>query len=277
MLKYFTTLKSDEIDSIAIGGFDGMHLGHMALVKRLTHKGVILVIDKGFSNLTPHDNRCEYVKNGCIFLNLMDIKNLTSDEFVKLLESEFKNLKEIVVGYDFRYGVDRKGDIKTLKNQFNGKVNVIKELKIDNISVHSGAIRDHISSKNIKKANQLLGRAYLIESNTIKGQGIGKKELVATINLDKSDYLLPSDGVYASRTQVKDRWYKSVTFVGVRISCDGKSAVETHLVDEDIEFLPSSVRVEFNSFIRENRKFDSLNDLKKQIQIDIEKASYDSK
>jgi len=276
MLRYFTTLKSDEIESIAIGGFDGMHLGHMALVSKLNDRGIILVIDKGFSNLTPNKDRCKYVKNGFISLGLEDVKELKSYEFVKLLEAEFKNLKKIVVGYDFRYGNERNGDVQKLKDEFTGEVIVVDEVKINKHSAHSAYIRECISSGEIQKANFLLGREYSIKASTIKGQGIGKKELVATINLDNSRYLLPRDGVYASRTRVDDRWYRSVTFIGVRSSTDKKSAIETHLIDKSIDFLPSSVRVEFRFFIRENMKFKSLEDLKKQIQIDIKKASYDS-
>lgn len=269
MLKYFTTLKSNEIKSIAIGGFDGMHLGHKALVSQLCQYGVILVVDKGFSNLTPYDSRCEYVENGCIFIKLKDVKELESYEFVKLLKSEFKNLEKIVVGYDFGYGKNRSGDVKKLKHEFDGEVVVVDEVKIDDYSVHSQVIREFISCGKIKEANRLLGKRYTLTSSTQKGQGVGKRELVATINLLNCNYLLPYAGVYATKTMVKDDWYDSITFIGKRESTDGKDAFETHLIEKKIDFLPEVVEIEFIDFIRENRKFNELRQLKKQIESDI--------
>jgi riboflavin kinase/FMN adenylyltransferase len=268
-LKYFTTLKSNEIRSIAIGGFDGMHLGHQALIKELCEYSVILVIDKGLSNLTPGKSRCRYFKNGCIFLDLKSIKGLSSQEFISLLEDEFTNLEEIVVGYDFHYGAERSGDIWSLKREFKKRVTVVDEVIVDGESVHSVVIKDYIRSGNIVRANTLLGRSYTVKAHSVKGQGVGSKELVPTINLVQNSYLMPLNGVYATKTKVNNIWYKSVTFIGHRKVTDGAYAFETHLIDIVLDFLPSELEVEFIEYIRENREFTKLRELKKQIEDDI--------
>jgi len=265
MLRFSTTLKSSEITSIAIGGFDGMHLGHMALVKKLDENGVLLVIDKKNSNLTPKEFRCKYVKNGCIFLNLESVKNFTKEQFIEFLKKSFPSLKRVVVGYDFRFGKDRKGSAKSFQDKF--ETVVVDEIKVDGISVHSGVIRE-LLKEDIKKANKLLGREYEVFATTVKGQGIGAKELVATINL-KTEFLLPKDGVYATFTKVKDMWYKSISFIGDRKTTDGKFAFETHLLDTKINYLPKAVEVKFIDYIRDNKKFDTIDALKKQIEKDI--------
>ncbi len=270
MLRFSTTLKSHEITSIAIGGFDGMHKAHVELFKRLDDKGVLLVIDKGFSNLTPDDTRVEFFKNGCIFLNLCDIKEFSDKEFVKFLKMNFPALKRVVVGYDFGFGKNRAGDLNLFKKEF--ELVVVSEVKIDELSVHSQTIRELLTSGDIKKANKLLGREYEITSFTKKGQGIGAEKLVATINLDKTYFLLPKSGVYATKTKVGKDWINSITFIGVRASTDGEYAVETHLLDKNIDFLPKKVEIKFFDFVRDNKKFDTMESLKNQIQKDIDKA-----
>ena len=270
MLRFSTTLKSDEITSIAIGGFDGMHKAHRELFKRLDERGVLLVIDKGFSNLTPDDKRNDYFKNGCIFLNLGDIKELSDKEFIKFLKSSFPSLKKIVVGYDFRFGKNRSGSLNLLKEEF--ELVIIEEVMIENLSVHSQTIRELLKVGDIKKANKLLGREYEIISFTKKGQGLGKERLVATINLEKSRFLLPKNGVYATKTKVENEWLKSITFIGHRQSTDGEFAVETHLIEKDIDFIPKEVSIKFFDFVRDNKKFDTIDSLKNQIQKDIKKA-----
>ena len=267
MLRFSTTLKSSEITSIAIGGFDGMHRGHQKLVKELDKSGVILVIDKGHSNLTPSNNRCRYVKNGCVFVDLDDIRDMGDEVFINFLKVNFPSLKRVVVGYDFRFGKNRQGSLEKLKKEFDLKV--VDEVKTDGISVHSQVIRELLKDAKIKEANKLLGRTYSITGKTKNGQGLGAKELVATINLANSDFLLPKDGVYATKTVVENKEFLSATFIGNRDSTDGEFAVETHLLDTKIDFLPKEVEIKFFDFVRDNKKFDTLLSLKKQIKKDL--------
>ena len=270
MLRSFTTLKNEEITSIAIGGFDGMHKAHQELFKKLDKNGLILVIDKGFSNLTPNEYRCKFFKNGCIFLNLSDVKELSAKEFIEFLKDSFPSLKKVVVGYDFRFGKNRDGDITLLKSEFD--LEVVEEIKIDGVSVHSQTIREFLQDGNITMSNKLLGRNYQITSFTKSGQGLGKEKLVPTINLKKTDFLLPKSGVYATKTKIEKEWHNSITFIGHRVTTDGEFAVETHLLDKNIDFLPTKVDIMFFNFIRDNKRFDTIEALKKQIQKDIKKV-----
>ena len=271
-MKSFTTLKKTQIDSLALGGFDGVHIAHQKLLGYLGKRGAMLSIYRDTKALTPKERRCKYVNCGCFLVLLDDIKDMSAKEFVEFLSKEFKNLKKIVIGYDFHFGKGRSADYNTLKKLFKGEVVLVDEIKIENISVHSKKIKELLKSADIKMANRLLGREYCIKGSVIKGQGIGKKELVATLNIDCSDYFLPKFGVYVTHSIIEGRSYNSVTFIGERKSTDGNFSIETHLLDEKIENSVSNLQICFVSFLRENRKFDDLEFLKKQIQKDIKEA-----
>jgi riboflavin kinase/FMN adenylyltransferase len=220
--------------------------------------------------LTPGDYRCKFVKKPCFFYELDKIKKLSCIGFAEFLKNEFKSLEKITVGYDFRFGYKRLCGIDDLRKFF--VVEVVGEVKVDGISVHSGVIREFLKNGEIKKANTLLGRAYSIQGTVIKGQGIGKKELVPTINLSVCDFLLPKNGVYASKILINDEIKNSITFIGIRETTDGCFSVETYVFDEDIKNIPNDTELFFYEKIRDNRKFDSLEELKKQIENDIKIA-----
>ncbi|MBP3676041.1 MAG: bifunctional riboflavin kinase/FAD synthetase, partial [Campylobacter sp.] len=191
------------------------------------------------------------------------------DEFIDMLKRDFVNLNKIVVGYDFKFGKDRAWDKHDLGHIFSGEVVVVDEFCFDGLGVHSSAIRRFLRDGDIYRANRLLGREYSVVGKVIAGQGIGKEHLYATLNLDITPYLAPCDGVYATRTKIDENTYSSITFVGYRLSTDGEFAIENHILDKDIDITPSSVRVCFVEWIRDNKKFDSLDELKNQIAKDI--------
>ena len=253
------------VKSIAIGSFDGIHLAHQELIKRVD--GVV-VIERGSATLTPGWKRSLYTNKPTYFYMLDKIKELSPKEFINLLELHFPNLEKIIVGYDFAFGKDKRGSINSLKSYFKGKVEVVDEVKLDEISIHSRVIRQEIKKNNIDLANRLLGRAYKIDGFLIKGQGIGAKELVATINLKVLNYTLPQ-GVFAINAYINNIKYKAICFIGDRLSTDGNFAIELHILEEFNQNIKGRVWVEFISFIRENQKFNSLNELKEQILKDI--------
>ena len=122
-------------------------------------------------------------------------------------------------------------------------------------------------------ANLLLDRVYEIKGDLIKGQGLGKKELFSTLNLDVSNYFLPKNGVYATFTNLNNKDFKSVTFIGNRLSTDDKFSVETHIIEPFSEDkINGKITIKFKDFIRDNKKFENLNELKFQISKDILKA-----
>ncbi|WP_456488629.1 bifunctional riboflavin kinase/FAD synthetase [Caminibacter pacificus] len=242
---------------IAIGGFDGVHIAHKELINRADK---VVIIEKG-SSLTPGFDRLEYINKPFDFLFLDDIKHLSPYEFIEYLKK--LNAKEIIVGEDFRFGHNRSGDISLLKEHF--KVEVIKEIKIQGTGVHAKTIRELIRKGEISKANDFLGRFYKIKGTKIKGQGLGKKELVATINIELfKPYTQPKPGVYATKTNGFD----SVTFLGIR-STDNNFSIETHILDIEVDF-SGLIEIEFVEFLRENRKFESLSALKEAIKQDIQ-------
>ncbi len=272
MWRHSIILKKDEIDTIAIGGFDGIHVAHKTLIDKTGEKGAVVIIDKNYANLTPNSYRCFYIDQPCIFIDLSKIKDLSGEEFVKLLTKEFPNLKKIVVGYDFRFGKNRSKDANDLKKLFDGEVEIVKEIKIDGISVHSKTIRELLKKGDLKTAKKLLGRNYSIFGNVIKGLGIGSKELYPTINLSTGNFLLPKEGVYATFSKIDDKTFSSVTFIGKRETIDGSFSIETHILDRfDLKDI-KTVEVIFVEYLRENKKFKDLQNLKKQIEEDIKEA-----
>jgi len=262
---YFST-----VDSIAIGNFDGMHLGHKALFENLTQNGGVVVIEHFRATLTPHIYRAFFTKLPIFFYDFESIRQMDPEAFVKKLMSDFPKLRRIVVGEDFLFGLNRSGNTDSLKKLFFGEVVVIKEVKLNDQPIHSSLIRKLIESGNIEQANEMLGRPYEIWGNVIRGQGIGKEKLVPTINLSTGKFLLPKPGVYATKTKIDGKQFSSVTFLGHRVTTDKRFSVETHIIDKDLKKVRGKVSIEFKRFIRENRKFDSLDELKKQILKDIE-------
>ena len=260
---------NNKTGSIAIGSFDGMHLAHQKLIEEVEH---VVVIERQRGSLTPGYRRTFYCKKPCSFYIFENIRDLSAAEFVEKLREDYPLLKRIVIGYDFHFGRNREGSVKTLEKLFAGEVDIKDEISIEGIPVHSGTIRRFLLRKDIASASLLLGRHYIIDGELVPGQGIGQKELVPTINLDVEDYQLPGEGVYITRTKTDAAWYPSVSFIGHRRSLDGSFAVETHLLDRQIDIRKGSVSVEFCAFLRENAVFSSIDGLKKQIMQDISRA-----
>ncbi len=264
--------------AIAIGGFDGMHIGHQHLFDALGENGTIVVIETGYANLTPKQERSHFSHHPILYMELDEIRHLNGEEFVQLLKDKFPKLLKIVVGYDFHFGKNRKYSFEDLKSLFHGEVTVIEEVTHEGDSVHSHKIRTKLKIGDIKGANLFLGHNYTIKGKVVSGQGIGKKELVATINIQTRGFLLPKEGVYTTLTRIdeEEHYHPSVSFVGHRDTTDGSFAVESHILDGEV-LCKEKASISFISFIRNNEKFDNLTDLKKAIQKDIAIASKELK
>lgn len=305
------TPNKDEIYSLAIGRFDGLHLGHGAIFAHLGERSAVLIIENHHANLTP--NRAKFAKIPLFFYEFKEIRALCVEDFIAKLRADFANLKQIVVGADFRFGRDRSGGVDELRASFGGEVCVVDEYKISGVAVHSAKIREFLSAGDIEKANKFLGRNYEICGQIVRGVGLGKRELFATINADTNGYFLPKNGVYATfmrilgvsvftpaRKNFDDKsgenldkfsqisgdnfgWFWGATFIGNRLSVDGKFAIETHVLADksgrkinadfwqnlgDITGLNLEIR--FVKFIRENIKFSNLSALKAQISRDFD-------
>ena len=266
-----TALKN--IRAIAIGGFDGMHVGHQHLFDELGDHGAVLSIETGYANLTPGREREHFTHHPLVYYPLDTIRHLDGEGFVARLLEHFPDLEKIVVGYDFHFGKDRRYSFKDLSHLFKGDVVVVEEVKIDDDSVHSHKIRAKLKLGDIEGANRFLGHNYTVRGNVIKGQGLGKKELYPTINMKTEGFLLPQEGVYATlaRLDGEAHYHPAVSFIGHRMTTDGSFAVETHIFGETVECF-ETIDVSFVHFIRENQRFDTLEELKQAIHDDIEKA-----
>jgi len=259
--------------AIAIGGFDGMHIGHQHLFRELGERGTIVVIETGYANLTPKKERENFSHYPILYIQLEEIRHFEADEFISFLKEKFTQLKKIVVGYDFHFGKDRKYSFDDLRELFDGEVKVVEEVSHEGDSIHSHKIRTKIKIGDIKGANDFLGHNYTINGALVAGQGIGKKEFVATINIDARGFLTPKEGVYATLTRIDDdeHYHPSVSFVGHRITTDGSFAVESHILDGEV-ICKNRARISFISYLRDNKKFDSKTDLKEAIECDIKEA-----
>ncbi len=264
--------------AIAIGGFDGMHIGHQHLFAELGERGTIVVIETGYANLTPRKERENFSHYPIMYIELDEIRHLDGNEFIELLKIRFPELNKIIVGYDFHFGKNRKYSSDDLKTMFDGEVKIIEEVTHREDSVHSHKIRAKLQIGDIKGANAFLGHNYTIRGKHITGQGIGKKELVATINIETSGFLTPKEGVYATLTRLdKEEHYRpSVSFVGHRVTTDGSFAIESHILGGEV-LCEKKAAISFVAFIRNNEKFDSIKELKAAIKKDIAIASKELK
>jgi riboflavin kinase/FMN adenylyltransferase len=257
---------NNQITSIAIGSFDGIHIAHQTLIDKAD---ALVIIERDGGYLTPGHKRASFTSKICCFYHFDVIKALSPEAFIEKLQTDFPKLETIVVGYDFGFGKDKAGNAETLQALFRGNVEIVKEVSVEGVSVHSRTIKEYLRKGNITMANKLLGRTYSIDGEVVSGQGLGKKELVPTLNLNVKDYQLPLEGVYATRTKVNGKWLPSVSFLGHRVTTDDSFAVETHILEHDIGEVTGKVEMEFIDFIRANQKFESLEALKEQINSDI--------
>jgi len=258
---------NNNIKSIAIGSFDGIHLAHQKLIEKVD---ALVIIERNGGYLTPGYKRSLYTSKACHFYHFDKIRTLTPEAFVHKLMLDFPKLEKVVVGYDFHFGKEKAGNAKVLEGLFHREVEIVNEVKLEEISIHSRTIKSYLREGNIAMVNKLLGRTYSIDGSAIRGQGLGKKELVPTINLQVEDYQLPKEGVYVTTTRIGETWYDSVSFLGHRITTDGSFAVETHILDHEVEVFRDPVWITFRGFIRDNMKFADLEGLRKQISTDIE-------
>lgn len=262
-------MKCSQIQKIAIGSFDGVHLGHQRLISM--SDGVV-IIERGCGSLTHGYRRSHYINKPLFIYHFEKVRALTPVDFLKMLMLDFPHLKQIIVGYDFEFGYQKSGNAKVLQEIFDGEVIVIEEVMLNNISIHSRTIKELLKEGQIHQANHLLGRYYEMDGKIIKGQGLGTKKLVSTINMKVCNYQLPKEGVYASRIFVNSAWYDSISFIGHRASTDNTFAIETHIIDKEIELHSAHATLAWIEYIRPNQTFDTLDALKVQIISDIQQA-----
>lgn len=284
----YRKVKSCEKPSaICLGYFDGLHIGHQFLINYAKEHSKLPVgvltfdqpISKFINNgksqemLTSLTDRFEAIsKLNVDFFYIFQIDkrfiNLTDEKFIILLNK--MNIKEVYVGEDYRYGKNASGTIEKLAKNF--KVTVVDIKNVNNEKVDTQKIISYIKEGNIFDANSLLGKNYKISGEIIKGQQIGTKIGFPTINIKRDiDYVVPKFGVYKTVTYVDNVAYASITNIGNKptVNKTKEFTIETHLINFSGEIQNKHIEIEFVDFIRPEVKFDSLEDLKKQIALDV--------
>lgn len=278
--------------SLAIGLFDGLHLGHQMLFKEtLSGEGEssVLTFTDDLKNKTKNDASGPlltekekeemlfffHIKNEFILPFDEETKNTTKEEFISFLLS--LNVRKIVVGKDFTFGKFGQGkadDLLKLKDK-GIKVVILPLFEVNGEKVSSTRIRTLLNDKKIKEANDLLGYDFFYQGTVIHGKENGRKISfpTANIDLDNKKFRLPN-GVYKTRTILNGKSYPSMTNIGNHPTVDPlkSTIIETHIFSLDDDLYGSDIKVEFLSFIREQKKFSSLLELKEQLNQDKEKC-----
>ena len=282
-------LPADIQSAVTIGKFDGIHIGHRKLLERISgcrKRGLMpvalaLVMD-GRHIFTAQEIRPLFEENGIEALIEYGfdgrIKNMGPEQFVKEILLDRLHARFVCVGDDFRFGCNRAGDtsmLAKLSMKYGINAQIIERESIDGEVVNSTGVRRMLDQGNVSGVSELLGRYYFITGIVVHGRRLGRTLGFPTVNLEAADgKYLPSNGVYASYVTYGSRRYSSVTNIGVKPTVDGshKTGIETYIFDFDSEIYGEGIKVELVSFLRKETKFGSLEELKKQIEIDKDKA-----
>jgi len=273
---------------VALGNFDGVHLGHRALLARLLEKEEDLTIKTMVFTFRQHPQNVLIAGNKVPFIYPPEkkksvIEDLGIDrvemvdftpEFSKMEPERFfkefllncYNIKYLVVGFNYRFGKGGKGDTELLKKigKDNGfQVDVVVPVRIDGKIISSSLIRNLLSFGNIKTANKCLGRNYSIKCKVLKGHGRGRKIGFPTANICMPEGVLyPAIGVYITITRCKGIKYHSITNVGMNPTFMGnKLVIETYIPGFDSNIYSEEIEVEFLERIRKEKKFENKEDL----------------
>ena len=201
------------------------------------------------------------------------------EAFIKDIIAERLGAKIVCTGKDFCFGNGRTGDVELLEKYsdiYGYRLCVVDSVMYEGKKVSSSNIKEYIGQGNIEEANRMLGYSYFIYGKVVRGNQVGRTMDMKTVNLipDKNKMLMPR-GVYKTNITIDGQRYKSITNVGLcpTVRDDREITVETHVLNFDREIYDSYVKIEFEKFIREERKFLNLEDLKRQILLDISQAN----
>jgi riboflavin kinase / FMN adenylyltransferase len=249
------------------------------------HPMRILRPDSGLKLLTPTAERLRLLEKTGIDAVLLlpftrDVSLMSPQEFVKQILFERLHAVEVHEGFNFHFGHKASGDVSLLTalgRELGFEVVVYPEMQERGESVSSSRIRELVCAGDVEKARVLLGRPFGILSTPGRGRGYGAKYTVPTINLSRYEELVPEDGVYITQTRVGAECFDSVTNIGNRPTFGADSfAIETHLLDfHPLELTPETeIELVFFSRLRDEIKFDSIDQLREQIGRDIGKARH---
>lgn len=282
--------------TIALGYFDGVHLGHRRVIdaavgyaeKNKIKSAVFTFGDvKGSSKksaagaLYSTEHRIELLKrSGADFVIMPDFSefhSLSPSEFVALLCEKYC-ARALFCGEDYRFGKGAEGNVESLKELCEQKrieLFVEKKVSFEGSEISSSRIKEALLRGDVSLANKLLGRPYSFRAQVVSGEHIGSKRLYPTINQQfTKDSAKIKNGVYASRAVIDGKKYKAVTNIGIcpTVKEINEAVAETYILDKNIELYGKSVEVELIEFLRDEKKFESVESLKAQISSDIQRA-----
>ncbi|WP_300384806.1 bifunctional riboflavin kinase/FAD synthetase [Clostridium sp.] len=279
---------------IALGSFDGLHLGHLSLLKKIVslakeNNGLSMVFTyKNHPKTLVDPNNVPKLimdietKLDCLKEENIDIVVLKefTKEFMKIPPEKFidilcenYNIKGIIVGFNFRFGHKNLGDIKlleSLQDKYGYKIYIINPYTYKDNVVSSSRIRNNILIGDVKEASRMLSRPYSIKGKVIHGKKLGRTIGFPTANLEINlKYVIPKKGVYYTNVEYNKKIYKGITSVGNNPTVNGQElTIETFILDFKKEIYGEEIKVFFIELIRDEIKFDSLEELIRAIKKD---------
>jgi len=277
-----------------IGVFDGLHIGHRFILNELIKKANKLKAHSLVITFWPHPQEIIsgrfvghimniFYKRKALyslgissiwcFRSTPELLRMDGFSFVQKITRRFP-LKGLVVGEDFKFGYKgryRVDKLKEISQRLGIHLSVVKKVKYKGIVVSSSYIRELIYTGNFKKAQMLLGRAYFMEGKVVRGNGIGRKLGYPTANIfNYEKFIVPERGVYTAYIVVGRKVYLGAVNIGFKPTLKRKEySLETHIINFNKNILNKKIRIVFLEKLREEKKFPSLNSLRRAIQKDI--------
>ena len=281
---------------ITIGTFDGVHLGHQSILKKVVEAKENNTYESSLLTFFPHPRMVLQQDTSIKLLNTIDEKaelldkfgidnliihpfdaafsNLSAEEFVKEILIDQLNIHKIIIGHDHRFGKNRTADISDLilfGKKYGFEVEQINAHEIDEIAISSTKIRKALMEGNIKLANQFLGYSYFISGKVIEGKKIGRTLgfPTANIQINESYKLLPKNGVYIVSSEINDSLYFGMMNIGKNPTIgENDQSIEVHYFDMSENIYNKKLKISILEHIRDERKFNSLSDLQAQLEKD---------
>lgn len=286
---------SDKPKTLLIGNFDGVHLGHQALIsfaKKVSIQSDTellivtfnphpreIILNKKIDLILPYSEKINLLKN----FSVDNIKEINFDKTISKMKPEDfigeflekSNPKNIIVGKDFRFGINASGNIDTLKSYKNCiyDVHSIDIESIKNQKISSTAIKDFLKLGLIKDANKYLGRKYYIKGMVVEGDKRGRQIGFPTTNLKTDWNFLPMNGVYVTNITHDNQVYDGITNIGYRPTFEKKELlIESNIFDFNESIYGENIKIDFIERIRSEKKFDSVEELIENIKKDVSYA-----
>lgn len=284
----FDQISNTEPITVAIGNFDGLHIGHQNLIEKtkkykdtrsavmtffphpmsvITNKALPILMD-----ISDKKNALEMMQIDYFFVVefTKQFSKLEKDSFIAWLKSI--GVKRIVVGRDFKFGYKGSGSIQDLEQYF--EVVVVDDLLYKDTRVSTTYIKLLLEAGDMKLVKKLLNKSYSIHGEVIHGDKVGKMIGYPTANIDYKNHFLPKIGVYAVKVQIGDKIYQGCANLGHNPTLNYSTTrrLEVFIMDYDADLYQKEITVSFEHYLRDEIKYENLEDLIKQIKIDVEQT-----